>query len=114
MKAPPYKPSNQKVIYVPRFYDKSGLYEGNSGSSGKNGEPAEEENRAQELPVEDIVQMEIEENAVDFNAGITEQRFMGLNSELMPTDGQVVNANENFSRGINSHDKKSSLELTND
>ena len=56
--------------------------------------------------------MEIEENAVDFNAGITEQRFMGLNSELMPTDGQVVNANKNFSWGINSHDKKSSLELT--
>ena len=87
MKVPPYKPSNQKVIYVPRFYDKSGLCEGNSGSSGKNGEPVEEENRVQELLVEDIVQMEIEENAVDFNAGITEQRFMGLNSELMPTDG---------------------------
>lgn len=102
LKATPYKPSTQKIIYVPGFYDKPGLYEGSSCTSGKNGDNVEEVIGAQVAPVEENIQMETEENAEDFNAVVTEQWISGLNAKLLSVDGLVVNENEKSSQALNS------------
>lgn len=52
--------------------------------------------------MEENIQVETEDNAEDFNAGITEQRISGLNAKWLPVDGLVVNENKKSSQALNS------------
>ncbi|KAL0011099.1 hypothetical protein SO802_006207 [Lithocarpus litseifolius] len=63
LRAPLYRPSTQKVIFVPGFYDKSGLEEDSRSGSGKvaHGEPVVAENKETAVQGEENSNMETEE-----------------------------------------------------
>ena len=68
LKAPPYRPSNQEVIFVPNFYDKSGLQDEDMPRTGRRHSDTVVRDRV--ATVEDDSIMESEEFGDGFNDGI--------------------------------------------
>ena len=96
LRAPPYMPSNQKVIFVPRFYDKSGLVDDNRPRKEAQGELVVADSKDTAVQAEENSNMEIEEFGEELMENSNNDGASDTNLETVSIINEAANIMENI------------------